>query len=342
MNWDSIKRNRLELMPVDYEDFAQKQLCHMSGGFQSQVSVTPAPGVEGDFCNANPRFTVAAGPGALVAGAAGVTVGRFAWAYAPVDVDGGPSVVTNVGAGPVTGFVGRNQQGLITTYLADASLVIPAGFGLWLYNGGDFWVKNNGSTAAVIGQKVFATLANGQASFAAAGSIPGGGSGASASIAAETWSATLSTISGDILDTSAGVVTGSIYVGSTVSSNGAGMVVSQLSGTPLGAGTYLLSQGEQSQASATIAGTYGLLSNGTVTGAFAVGQILTGSGVVAGTAITVLATGAGGTSGTSVVTNNTVVSSTTIVGSNSIETKWAAMSGGLAGELVKISDHALG
>ena len=309
---------------------------------QTQANTQPAPGVLGDFCDKNPRYTVDAGPGGLVAGAAGVTVGRFAWAAYPPDGDGSPAIVSNTGFGPVTGFVHREQQALIVNYLADASLQVQPGFPVTLHSGGGFWAKNEGSTEAQNGMKAFASVTNGAVSFAAAGSVPGGASGATASIAAETWSATLSTVTGDVLDTSGGVVTGTIYVGSYLTANGVGTVLKQLTGTPGGVGTYLLDTGEQAVASATITGAYGLLSNGTVTGTFAVGQQLTGAGVVAGTTITVIVSGAGGTGGTSVVNNNTVVSSTTIVGSNSIETKWYARSTGLVGEIVKISDKPLG
>jgi hypothetical protein len=40
------------------------------GGFQTVVNTQPAPAVEGDFCNTNPRFSVDAGPGGLQALAA--------------------------------------------------------------------------------------------------------------------------------------------------------------------------------------------------------------------------------------------------------------------------------
>ena len=307
--------------------------------FQSQVNVAQSPAVAGDFASKNPRKFFLAGPGGLVAGASGVVIGRFAWATAPLDGDGAPATVYNTGVGLPSGFVHREQQGLITTYLSSYGMTIQAGFGMSLTTDADLWVKNDGLTEALVGMKAFVKASDGTVSFATTGAVSGGASGASASIAAETWSATLSTITGNILDTSAGVVTGSIYPGSTVASNGVGKVVSQLTGTPLGAGTYLLDTGEQTVTSATIGGTYGLLSNGTVTGVFAVGQVLTGTGVVTSppTVILALATGAGASAGTSVVNNNTVVNSTTIVGSNSLETKYYARSNGLAGELVKIS-----
>lgn len=314
------------------------------GDFQTQVLTAQAPGVIGDFASKNPRYSYLAGPGGLVAGAAGVLVGHFAWASAPLDGDGTPATVSNSGYGLPSGFVHREQQGLIVNYLSSSGLTIQPGFGMTLMIGGDFWAQNSGATEAQNGMKAFANLTTGAVTFAAAGTNSGGGSGATASIAAETWSAILSTITGNVLNTSAGVVTGTIYPGSTINSNGLGKVIKQLSGTTGGAGTYLLDTGEQTQASATIGGTYGLLSNGTVTGAFAIGQVLIGAGVVTSppTSIWALITGAGGTGGTSVVDNNTVVSSTTIVGSNSIETKWYARSSGLPNELVKISEKSLG
>jgi hypothetical protein len=101
--------------------------------------------------------------------------------------------------------------------------------------------------------------------------------------------------------------------------------------------------GEQSVAAGTtIGGLYGVITFGTVTGGpFAVGMVLTGTGVAANTVITDTITG-GGTSGTMVTNPNTAVSSTTIVGSSVVETKWYARSTGLNGEVVKISSQPLG
>src|SRR6266702_177591 len=124
-------------------------------GFQTQVTVQPAPAVEGDFASANPRFTVLAGPGGLVAGANGLTIGRFGWWSNTLDANGAPTTLNNFGAGTPTGFIHRAQQGLITAYLASSGMVIPAGFMATAMSGGDFWVKNAGSTQALVGQKVF-------------------------------------------------------------------------------------------------------------------------------------------------------------------------------------------
>jgi hypothetical protein len=146
-----------------------------SGGFQKVVTTQPAVALPGDFCDANPRASVAAGPGGLVAGTNGVTVGRFAWwdTAGTKDINGTPTIVNNAGAGAPTGFVHREQQALITLYLAYAGNLIPAGFGVTLMTSGGYWVLNTGA-ASVVGQKAFASLTTGQVQFAAAaGTIAG-------------------------------------------------------------------------------------------------------------------------------------------------------------------------
>ena len=316
-----------------------------TGGFQTQVQDQPAFAVAGDFASNNPWFSFDAGPGGLVAGGpAGVKIGLFAWVYPPVDPDGTGKIVQNNGAGPVSGFVHRAQQGLITGYLDFAGVTIKPGFQMGIMVGGDFWCVNAGTVEPVPGvSKAFANLADGTVQFAAPGTIIGGASATGSTITPETFSTTGS-IADDILTVTA-VGSGTVYPGSTVAATGisAGVtVVKQLTGTPGGIGTYLLSEGDLTIASTTITGTYGLLTIGTATGVFAVGDILTGSGVVAGTAITANVTGSGGTGGTMVVNNNTNVGSATITASVAVETKWVAMSSGLNGELVKISDHPLG
>ena len=320
----------------------------MAGGFQTQVGTVPAPAVEGDFASANPRFTVDAGPGGLVAGAAGVTVGRFAWAtYEAVDADNAPAVVYNTGSGAPTGFVHREQQGLITTFLADAGMLVPQGFPITLFSGGDFWVKNNGTTQALPGQKAYASQADGTVSFAATGA-PSTAS-VTGSIGAQAASVTGS-ISGNILTVSA-VGSGTLVPGAILSGTGGGgvatntQIVKQLSGSTGLVGTYALNIPEQTVTSTTITAAYGLLTVSAVgSGSLAVGDALSGTGgggVSAGTVITGLGTGTGNT-GTYYVNLTQTVSSTTITANTSVETKWYAMSSGAAGELVKISDHPLG
>jgi hypothetical protein len=145
--------------------------------FQTLVSTQPRPAVAGDFADQNPRSSVDAGPGALRAGTNGVTIGAFAWWDTSTGVDvtsGGPILVNNAGAGTPTGFVHREQQGLITTYLSEAGMVIPAGMGVTLMDTGGFWMTNSGAGQATIGQKAFASLTTGAVSFAAAGGTVAG------------------------------------------------------------------------------------------------------------------------------------------------------------------------
>jgi hypothetical protein len=133
--------------------------------FQTVVNQYPAPAVEGDFASANPRASVIAGPGAFTAGVGGATVGRFAWA----DANG---AVTNAGSGVPTGFIHRDLQALITTWLASASMVIPQGLAMTLHRAGDFWVRT--ATTATVGQKVFASNTDGSVKTGAAGATVAG------------------------------------------------------------------------------------------------------------------------------------------------------------------------
>ena len=306
--------------------------------FPTQVNGVQAPAVAGDFADKNPRVSVVAGPGALVAGAAGVTVGRFAW-WDPAN----QSKVLNTGFGPVTGFVARVQQALITAFLAEGSNVIPAGHPLTVHSAGAFWVQNDGSGEALVGQKAYASYADGKVTFAATGS-PSTASGTASTIAAATAISCTGSITGNVLTvtaTSTGtIVPGAILTGSGVATGT--QVTAQLSGTAGGVGTYSVNIPDQAVASTTIGGTYGTLTvGGTVTGTFVVGATLSGSGVTAGTTIWGLGTGSGG-AGTYIVSPSQTASSTTITAAVNVETKFVAMSAGPAGGLVKISSHLLG
>lgn len=326
-----------------------------AGDFPNQVNAVQAPAVEGDFASANPRKTALAGEGAFVSGngvingalVGGIVVGRFAWAtYQTVDNDNAPGTLNTFGSGLPTGLIHRLQVGLITQYLGTSSLVLLSGQQAVCFNDVDLWVKNRGAAAASVGQKAFAVFADGSAVFAAAGATPGGGSGSASSIAAGVFSATGS-ISGDVF-TATGAVTGAngIVAGGTLSggSTAAGTkIVAQL--LPLlpgealaGIGRYAVSIPEQTVASTTISGTYGILTvGGTVVAGFGPGQTVTGTGISVTTTIYSQLTGTAGAAGTYVVDVNTVVTSTAITSANAIETKWIAKSAGAVNELIKIS-----
>lgn len=315
----------------------------MSGGFQTQVNAQPAPAVEGDFASANMnQYSVLAGPGGLVAGASGLTAARFAWlSDSYVDANGAPAVANNFGAGPVAGFVRRDQQGLITTFLQDASMQYPAGFPVTVFDSGDFWVTNNGTAQALPGMKAYANFADGKATFAATGA-PATAS-VTGSIAAATASVTGS-IAGDVLTVTA-VGSGVLVPGGTLSGTNVAtgtQIVGQISGATGGIGTYRVSIPEQTVDSTTISETYGTLTVTAVgSGTLGVGNTLSGTGVTAGTVITALGTGTGGT-GTYIVSPTQTASSTTITAATNVETKWYCRTAGLPGELVKISSTPLG
>jgi len=383
--------------------------------FPNVVNTVQAPAVAGDFCSSDPRGTVDFGPGGAVAGPNGLTIGLFAWA------DANNLTVSNAGAGLPTGFVHREQQALITTFLADSGMVIPAGLHCALTNWGDVWVKNAGATAAAINQKAYVNNATGAISFAATGSPTQGGTSTASTIAVNTSStATIAlnsvtgSISGAVLTVTA-VGSGALFPGQTLSggSSGTGYVdpattiVAQLTGTTGSTGTYSLSvagavtsttitgsggmftvsgvvvgifvpgqtlSGGSIAAGTTIlrnisgtggAGTYAvniaqtigatattgsgslLTIGGTVTGVFALFDLITGSGVTAGSTIqgnastTSNLTGAGG-AGTYWVTAAQTLTSQAINVNSTTETKWYAASAGAAGELVKMTSYAPG
>ena len=118
--------------------------------FQKKLNRDLPVAVEGDFASTNPYHSVLAGEGNLKAGPDGVTIGRFAWA------DPVTGLVSNAKiTGGVIGFVRRDNTALLTKYLAESTMLIPAGFGVTLYDKGDFWGRF--AAPAAIGQKVFAS-----------------------------------------------------------------------------------------------------------------------------------------------------------------------------------------
>lgn len=304
--------------------------------YQTQVNYNYAPAVAGDFASANPRSTVPAVGFGFVAGANGVTVGRFAWA----DADG--LVANNSGVGLPTGFVAREQQGLITVFLGLATLVVPTGLGVSLFNGGDFWVLNSGSNSAEPGMKVYANYATGAITAAATGAPPTGGV-VTGSIAAASGISVTGSIAGDVLTVTA-VGTGPLVAGAVIAGSGVTSgtkILDQVSGTTGGVGVYRVDT-IQTVASTTITATYGILTVTAVSsGSLAIGDVLSGSGVTSGTYITQLGTGTGGT-GTYYVSPTQTASSTTVTATGAIETKWSVKTAAAAGELFIMSNLAQG
>lgn len=201
-------------------------------GFQTTVNQYPAPAVEGDFASANPRASVLAGDSALVTGSAGVTVGQFAWAL--------NGVATNTyQVGGQIGFVHREMQALITTWLGASSLVVPAGLPITLMEAGDYWDKF--PAGAAIGQKVYAKYATGAAYAAATGTPP-------------TVTGTVSTATSNVLTVTT-APSEPIAIGMPVSGTGiaAGTYISAFGTGTGGAGTYTLSAATTATASGVTA-----------------------------------------------------------------------------------------
>ena len=293
-------------------------------GFPRQVNVQAAPAVAGDFCDSNPRATVDAGQGAFVAGPNGLAIGLFCWANG--------NELNNYGPGAPAGFVHRDQQALITAFLAEGSLIIPAGYGATAFSAGGFWVENAGSTTSALEQTAYVNNGTGQVQF-----------GSNWTSATATGAIAADVVTGSIEGTTltvTAVTSGQLNVGETITGTGiaAGTtILSQLSGTPGGDGTYQVSGAAQTVASTTITGSYGLMTVSAVaSGALAVGDTITGTGVTAGTSIVAEGTGAGGT-GTYVVSAGQTVASTTITVETGTATKWVAASIGAPGELVKMT-----
>lgn len=329
-----------------WRDLLLYEIPHMPtgpGGFQKQVNVQPSMAVAGDFASANPYASVIAGPGGFVAGPNGVSVGQFCWSVPPVDQDGTNQIVNSTGAGNALGFVHRDLQALITQFLSDATMVIPQGFGVTVMDQGDFWAVNAGTTEALVGNKAFARYADGAVLFGAAGSTP-----ATASVTGSIGPQSTifnGNIVGDVLTVltapvGPNLVPGAIITGGTGLITGT-QIISQLSGTVGGVGTYLVNFAEQNVASPTFTATWGLLNVAAVaSGTLGIGDVLSGTGgggVTSGTTITALGTGTGNTGTYIVSPSQTVAVGTVITAALATETKWYAASTGLPGELVKIT-----
>jgi len=300
--------------------------------FQKSVNLYNPLAVEGDYASANPRASVPAGESGLVAGPLGVTVGRFAWLLAAI-AGTNPNLVTNYGEGAVApaGFVHREQQALITAYLAEGSNLIPSGFGVTLASAGDFFAKVNGSPATP-GAAVYASLYDGSVWI---GAPPAGATGTGS--IGSTFTAT-----GAAANLTVTAVTGFIGIGDTISGTGvpAGTVIlSQTSGAPNGAGVYVTSN-PTTAAAATVT-SFGNILNLTAvaTGTFSVGDAVTGTGVPANATIASQVSGAVGGIGiyTLNVPATAYAASTALTVVAGILTKFVCKSVAAVGELVKIS-----
>lgn len=242
--------------------------------FQTRVNTVQAPAVEGDFASTNPRSTVLAGPGGLVAGPAGVTVGRFAW-VAP-DFRSVSSFATDNSA--PDGFVHRDQQGLIENYLQEFSMQVPKGFAVTLHNTGDFWVRNQGPAALGTGSVVFAGFADGGAYSAAPAGAAGTASIGSTNTGEMGSTSTGSVVAANPSQITLSAVTGIVEVGDNITGVGIPantVITAQISGTPNEAGVYELSN-EITSAAATVTTFGSTLAISATTGHISIGDTVAG------------------------------------------------------------------
>jgi hypothetical protein len=112
--------------------------------FQNQVYIQPAQAVPGDFASSNPKVYKLSGTGKMVADSSGVKVGQFA----VLNADG---TVTSVpGAAPSSttriGFVHRENNAQIVTFLAETGYTIQPGQPVALFGTGDWFINADAVT----------------------------------------------------------------------------------------------------------------------------------------------------------------------------------------------------
>ena len=321
--------------------------------FQTHVNLYPSPGVVGARASENPIATVDAGQLGLVAGSAGLVVGKFAWNTYPTA--GGPGQANNFSpTAPAVpdGFIMNSQQATNTVWLQEFGMTIPAGYPVTEMEAGDFWAKNPYADAA-IGQKVFANLFSGDILGATAGSFPTTEVGSAAVIA----SATIAAGSNSLNIVS--LTSGTIEVGDQVLGlNIPGNTFVESFGTFNGSiGTLFLTQyavvtqttvplttlapvgvGGGVVAATGTNGSTTLTISSITNGQVVAGQYVQGTGIPAGTYIASFGT-FNGTSGTVIMSaqaTNAVSGLTSANLSAFIETPWKITSAANVGDLVKI------
>lgn len=300
--------------------------------FPNKVNVNQAPAVRGDFASQNPRASLLAGQGQLVAPAGGLIVGNFAFVAKSANGDVASQSYTS---GDEIGFLAREEQALISAYLAGDSLVVPQGFMVTLYTAGDFYAYfGNGANP---GDVVYADETTGAA-------ISGAGSPTSVTGSIGfTGTASFAINVMTVVTQTAGSL---IEVGDTVTSagvTGGTTITALLTGTPGAVGsTYSLSTAPgtiATQAATTASTTLNVTVVGT--GALSVGDVLSGTNITAGTTVAAFGTGTGGV-GTYIVSvpgggQLHTASETITVPAGNVATGFKVASFAAAGELAKIS-----
>lgn len=315
-------------------------------GFQQIVNNELPVAVAGDFASANPRASTIAGRGEFVAGQNGVSTGTFAWFNPTTGL-----ATQEYQLGSILGFVHRENNALITTFLGVAASKVVAGNQITGMSHGEFWGVLLGGGS--VGQTIYCDPVFGTLTAAAAGS-------------AVASTSTATSVSNTGLITVGGTLAGSaIAVGQVVTGNGLpeGSYISALGTGSGGAGTYQLTNLNGTAFATTGAGAVafqgvlatnfilaqnvdaGFSCTGSIaapvspatqsiftvasalTGTVLVGDYITSAGVPANTYIVSQLTGTAGGVGTYLLNN-----ASPVVGSSTIT--------GVGGQLAKISSSA--
>lgn len=206
-------------------------------GFQKTVNQQPAPAVPGDFAGTNPRASVVAPPNGYVAapdypatlGGAlreALIVGRFAWFNYATGL-----AANYLTANSLLGFVHREVQTIITTFLGEQRMGVQQGFPVTGSSQGDFWADFSASAPDAAGLSVYADPVTGIATAGAAGQSV---SFAITASLANTGVLTV-TVTGGVLAVGQAIVGTNVPAGS--------FITAQLTGGAGSTGTYQLNQG---------------------------------------------------------------------------------------------------
>lgn len=285
--------------------------------FQKVINADQAPGVEGDFASTNPFASVLTSAGGLVAPTGGLRVGYFFWV--------GPAgqVSQSFVAGYQIAFLGRNEQALITRFLGEFSMVVPAGFPVVGMNGGDFWARF--AAGGTVGNNVYADpndgapLAGATAPTLGTGTASAGFSGTATLNGTTTLNVTAVThgiinVGDPVADST---TAGNIPVGTTI--------LAQLTGIAGGVGTYQMSQiGVAAVGDTVVTTSSKMLVTAVANGSFNAGDVFTGTAVAAGTAIVSQATPFAGVAN---ITGTTALTVTAVTPGTDLLRKGAVITG---------------
>ena len=127
-----------------------------TASFQKEIQKKQAKGIQGDKATLNP--VVYADRNYVVDADDTVTIGNFVWAV-DTQPDGNVWRATNTGTGAPLGLVERWLGYFNFNLLDGGTLIVPKNSALKIVRRGDMFAVS--TTAATVGQKVFAKLADG-------------------------------------------------------------------------------------------------------------------------------------------------------------------------------------